>query len=311
MISTGSTQRDLIHYDANDNPRLRRCVYCGADGAHTLAYPPQFCDAHTSIIYPEQDRTLWQPSTLKVREDNLCLGNEGNLLIYYPNGCNCWIEYDEDAETFTDGLAATCVKVPNGGVALSLAGLADNAYTLYFAANPYVRYRNGTVGYTATNGPVYADDFVLQRPDFTGVNIPDEFNNGQTSGGSSYAYTSGKIIVEIPSDFGLVNDSNVYARLLVARNHPNDHRPTRTFEDVLGDCSTHCRISKNWTENGRRFILFDILDRSVVQSGAFTHVFMPYVFLHDTKQQKTSMVYRIHDIALSIRLVDSIRNGAT
>lgn len=311
MISVEMGNKDLVYYNGDGDPRLRKCVYCMSDGVQTLAYPPQFCDAHTSSTYPKHDRLLWQASTLKVRTDNLCLGNEGTLLIYYPDGCGSWIEYDEDSETFTDGLSATCVKVPNGGVAMSLAGRADNAYMGYFVANPYVRYRNGSVGYTSTNDPVYADDFVIQRPDFTGVTIPDEFGYGQYSGSFSYPWVSGKVLVEIPSNFGLINDTNLYVRMLIADNAPNDHRPSRTFNDVLADCSTHCRIAKNWTADGRRFILFDILDKSGPVGGSYSHVFTPYVFFHDTKQEKTSMVYKIHDMALSIRLVDTIRGYAT
>lgn len=322
MILTGIQERDLVYVDGNGIPRLRKCIYSKDDQVVTLAYPPNYCDSHTSAVYPLQDRSLWDMSTLKYAysPDSLCLGNEGTVMIAWPDGCWCGTQYDEASDVFTDGIWSTSTAFTYNGVrvvAMAIATRADNSQQGRFGgSDPFVRYRNGVAGAVVPNSDIAADDFVFKRPDFTGVNIPDEFGYGQVSGGSSHAYVSGKILVEVPAVFGIPNDNNMYVRMYAEVNVDGTHRPSRNFIDsvIQNPLSVpHSRIAKTWADGGRWLALIDVLyDAPVLPpTDEYLHLFCPYVFFKDLKQERTTMEYWIRDMALSVRLVDSIRIGAT
>lgn len=309
MIKSGTELLDLVYYDANGNPRFRRCCYTDSNGLNALAYPVHYCDGHTNRIYPNTDRTEWDVSTLQYKEDSpLCLGNKGTVMVFWPNGCGCFVSYNYGTSQFTDGANATVVDY-YGTICLSLAKIADNSRYIYFVDNPYSRYRNGTVGYTDPSDYIRADDFVFYNRDFSLDTIVDELGNGQASGGSSHPYLSAELLLEIPTDF----QGEVIADA-PAHNQPTDNRPSLRFSDYINPYSQldiHNRIRHDWTHNGRRFVLMDLLSKkNVVQPTVYTHLFTPYVFFMDQVRTGTRS-YAIRDMLLNYRIIDSIRSGAT
>ena len=188
---------------------------------------------------------------------------------------------------------------------------------LFSYDDPYVRYRNGVAGAVLPDSDVVADDFVFQRPNFDGVTIPDELGYGKATGGSSYAYVSGKILVEVPESFGEPSVSNISVRMLGAVNIDGTKRPKRNFiSNILQNPQTipHIRIASTLfnSQAHKRLALIDILfEAPVLYPESYLHLFCPYVCFKDSKQEQTVMEYWIHDMALSVRFVDSIRGGAT
>lgn len=310
QVGNGSVLRHPIYHDSNGNPRFRRIVYRDANGVGSLAYPPQYCDSHTSQVYPNTNRTLWQPSTIQWREDaSVCLGNEGLRVIYYPSGIYACATFNSSTSQFSNVMYCTAVNY-YGTVAMSLATVADNAYGMWITANQYKRYRNGTAGVTTSDDYVRADDYVFQRPTLS--NVTDELNNGQVSGGASYVYVSLEILVEIPKNFP--SNGNIFcdAPRIV---DPDDKRPAYVFDEFMDDLiriglHTNNRIAKDWTIGDRRFILLDLLcESAAVYASSYSHIYMPYVFFMNPNSGTAT--YVIHDVLMSCRFVDTIRSGAT
>lgn len=306
--------KSLIRKVNPASPRyyLDKCVYNDSNSVGTLAYPPLFCTEHTNQSYPQKSRAAFQPSSVACKGTNLCLSNEGTIIVYYGrHGDNSDVPlcFVGNSPNLNYARANVVTNVDRDLIFVSPVLGNDPDIQIppifnWFIANPGVYSYNGSVDASYFDDDFFGSRVILHRPDFTGVDIPDDFGTGQVTGGSSYACHSLTAVVKMPKSWPepevvFPSQSDVQTYLQV----------TMKFEDVVGNwAAKHVRTI---AEDGD-YVWYQI-DAVMVSPGVlrssnqyFYHQFFPYFFI-----QPSGGRFYVYDMLWTIRLFDTIKSNPT
>lgn len=293
-------------------PLFRRVYHTDANGERILAYPNQWCSAHSSS-YDEQVRQAFQPSDVQLKSGNFCLGNEGTLVFSYKNGVRSKAKFNASTK---EGVSCSgCHAIgTTGGIMMSVTHQDDfdaNAMATTIIRNNINTFHAGELDLDelGSNPTCKADDFVHKIPYWSQFNPPDEYNNRQATGGESYTCISFSAIVSVPDGWG--GSMRVY--MPSGYNFSANTRPTNGIAQLCDFSTTGAttRLRPIRYSNNRWYYLLD-----AVQSGAnvepdkYTHIFVPYVWF-SVNADSGFFEFEIHDITMSVRLYDTIRSGPT
>lgn len=298
---------------------LRKCIYIDNQGYRCLASPNLFCPAYTHSSMPAKTREAFQPSSARCHDNNLCLSNEGTLLVYFKEGNRddventAWIahaNYKQQNATVT-GVSGADVVDCGGWFCVSPIGFPSDdvrPFCRYFIRQPLVGFSNGTVTIHDANQNMQATVFIMHRPDFSGVTIPDDFApaSQQSTGGASYACHSLRMIFKAPTAWG----SNFSAAFPCKSDVPSSSPVQDTILNVTLDTPT-TYVKKVAEVGSETFWLLDaVCNSGVLHSGStsYYHAWMPYLWVE--RPTCDGSVY-IRDMHWTVRLYDTIKSNPT
>lgn len=310
MFSLGTTPKYPVYINDRGIPQLRTVIYRDYAKKWFLAFPPSYCTAINNPVYPNMNRTLWQPATEPVGGD-IRLGNESTEYLRYPVESGlCLVSYDKSGMYSSGGINANWCSYQDGVFIGNASGFNVNSY-LFVGDALLRRITHGTIERASLTGNLGSECFHLKRPTMPDQ-IPDELGNGQVTGGSSYIYLTAEILIEVP-----VNADLLVFAATISSNSASAERPAVTFEDFVSHMATlsnqgkyGCREARDFVYDGHRYILLEMIQQvGAVHTGDYLNVFSPYVYLHNINDGPSE--YTIINMSLLFRAVDSIRSGAT
>lgn len=300
----------LIYIDPYGKPKFSNVAYTDDKGVATVAYPNQFCTAHTSAVYPNTDRAEFQPSTVKLTlgRGEPCLGNEGTMIITtsgdkFPSDL-CYARIDDANNRFKS--CGGCNVVYDGNNITYMTPTKRTGRNNYITAIGSIlrTITEGEVDSYSSSEPMACDDYVVNRPNYSGVDIPDELGNNQPTGGQSFVCVSVSMIVSAGPQW-----SGSIGVRIPSRKTSSLTRPEIRMEEVNreGNVPVWVRPLSGVGSVDETFLLVDAVQvLGFISSSDYFHVFSPFVRFSGFDREHT---YRIQDYSMSIRLYDTILNG--